>query len=309
MIPLQTDIKVVDSAIIVTALIVLNVVIFLIASGVASPDAWAHRYGLVPVIFTSWLFDGGAAPRVITFFTLLTNQFMHGGVWHLVINAWGLWLFGRPLEDRLGAGRFLTLYFLSGFMANFAHIAVFPDSGAPVIGASGAIAGVIGAFVMTWPRARVFLAAPILLTMFALPAAIFAFIWIGLDLLSGAFNLLYPERGGGGIAHWAHIGGFVTGLITIRFLRGSSADTLQIGNLREAQLEIGPSLDRRQILMASEPACEATPRETPKPAVRALSNFLNRGETLPAPIQEAAASAEGRTNTQGPWGRRGHGGP
>ena len=217
---------------------------------------------------------------------------------------------GRPLEDRLGAGRFLTLYFLSGFMANFAHIAVFPDSGAPVIGASGAIAGVIGAFVMTWPRARVFLAAPILLTMFALPAAIFAFIWIGLDLLSGAFNLLYPERGGGGIAHWAHIGSFVTGLITIRFLRGSSADTLQIGNLREAQLEIGPSLDRRQILMASEPA-----RSKRRPVKRQsrpsghYPTFSNRGETLPAPIQEAAASAEGRTNTQGPWGRRGHGGP
>ena len=255
------------------------------------------------------MFDGGAAPRVITFFTLLTNQFMHGGVWHLVINAWGLWLFGRPLEDRLGAGRFLALYFLSGFMANLAHIAVFPDSGVPVIGASGAIAGVIGTFVVTWPSARVFLAVPILLRMIALPAAIFALIWIGLDLLSGAFNLFYPERGGDGIAHWAHIGGFVTGLIAILFLRRSSANTLQIGTLREAQLDVGPSLGHRQRLMATEPAREATPGETRKPSVRALSNFLNREDASPEPIEEVITLADGRTNAQGPWGRRGLGDP
>ncbi len=276
----------------------------------ASPETWAHRYGLVPVIFTSWLFEGGAAPRLTTFFTLLTNQFMHGGFWHLAINAWGLWLFGRPLEDRLGAGRFLALYFLAGIVANFAHIAVFPESGVPIIGASGAIAGVIGAFVVTWPGARVLLAVPILLRTVALPTAIFALIWIGLDLLAGTFNLFYPQRGGDGIAHWAHIGGFIAGLIAILMLRKSSVNALQIGTLREAQLDIGPSLDRHQ--RHPLPARETAPAETRKPAAWKASDFLDNKSASPAVIEDVASladsSSDGPTNI-GPWGRKGSGGP
>ncbi len=302
MIPLQTDIRVTDSAIIVTTLIVLNIAIFLTATAVATPEAWAHRYGLVPVIFTSWLFEGGTAPRLTTFFTPLTNQFMHGGFWHLAINAWGLWLFGRPLEDRLGAGRFLALYFLTGFAANFAHIAVFPDSGVPVVGASGAIAGVIGAFVVTWPGARVLLAVPILLRTVALPAAVFALIWIGLDLLAGSFNLFYPQRGGDGIAHWAHIGGFVAGLIAILLLRRSSANALQIGTLREAQLDIGPPLDRHQRRTA--PARKATPGNTRKRAARAVSAFLDGNTSLPETTADVTGSADGQADALGPWGRK-----
>ncbi len=302
MIPLQTDIKLIDSAIMVATLIVLNVVIFLTATGVASPEAWAQSYGLAPVIFTSWLFEGGTAPRTITFFTLLTSQFMHGGIWHLAVNAWGLWLFGRPLEDRLGAGRFLALYLLAGLTANFVHIAVYPESGVPVIGASGAIAGVIGAFVVTWPRARVLLAVPILLRTIALPAAIFAFIWIGLDLISGMFNLFYPERGGDGVAHWAHIGGFVAGLITIILLRMSAAGPVQIGELRESQLNVGPPLGGRQRPRASAPALETAPSSANQPAAWKPSNFLDREDSTPALVEDVADVVD---SAPGPWGRKG----
>lgn len=143
-------------------------------------------------------------------FPFLASMFLHGNFLHLLGNMWFLHVFGDNVEDRLGRGRYLIFYFLTGLAASVAQIAVTPSSGVPCVGASGAISGVLGGYALLFPHARVLTLVPIFIFIHfvEIPAFIFLFIWFGLQVLS----TFKADPGAGGVAWWAHIGGFVVGL-------------------------------------------------------------------------------------------------
>lgn len=154
-------------------------------------------------------------PSIDTAENLITSMFMHGGWMHLLGNMWFLWIFGNNIEDATGHFRFVIFYLLCGILAAFAHIAAEPDAAVPLVGASGAISGVLGAYLMLHPRATITTLVPLGLftRLIEVPAFLFLLLWIGLQVLSQAASR--ANTSGGGIAYLAHIGGFVAGLILI----------------------------------------------------------------------------------------------
>src|SRR5208282_6135431 len=139
---------------------------------------------------------------------------------HIVLNMWTLFIFGASLEGRIGRLGFLSFYLVCGFIASFAHAYFNMDSTLPALGASGAIAGVLGAYATTFPRAKITILILIVIIpfFFKIPALVYALIWFGFQFLEGFMNLASPAMGGG-IAWWAHIGGFVAGLVLIPLWR------------------------------------------------------------------------------------------
>lgn len=197
-------------------LIGLNAAIFVFQHVLLTPGfeaAFVHRWGLVPYYLTQERF-------LPSFVTPITSMFLHGGWLHLIGNMWFLHVFGDNVEDELGKPRFVLFYLLAGLAAAALQVAIDPASKVPMIGASGAIAGVLGAYVVLHPRARVLALVPIFME---LPAYVFLFVWFGLQLLYGLSALgVGPE--GGGVAFFAHIGGFVVGLALCRVLRRPLAE-------------------------------------------------------------------------------------
>lgn len=149
---------------------------------------------------------------------LFTCMFMHGGLMHLLGNMLYLWIFGNNIEDRLGPALFAVFYLATGVIGTLAHTFIDPDGLVPLIGASGAISGVLGAYILLFPRARIMTLVPIgfYLTTIMLPAWIFLGVYAVLQVLNGLPALTRFQQGG--VAYWAHIGGFVAGLLLIRFL-------------------------------------------------------------------------------------------
>jgi len=172
-----------------------------------------HTLSPVDAVLTS--FDPDLGRRV------LISLFLHGGWAHLLGNMLYLWIFGDNVEDRLGHLRYLAFYLLCGWTASYAHIWSQPVSAMPAIGASGAIAGVLGAYLTLYPRARVMALVPIgfIAPLVQLPAALFLVAWFAQQFLLGAFDLAAPAGRGGGIAWWAHIGGFAAGFVLVWLLR------------------------------------------------------------------------------------------
>src|SRR5262249_24525616 len=152
-----------------------------------------------------WAWEVGLRPTDLTPF--LTNTFMHGGILHIVLNLWTLYIFGPALEDRLGPVRFLALYLASGVLASLAPAVFNAASPYPLLGASGAIAGVIGAYAVRFPYAwvRVLVIVVIIPLFFNMPALAFAGIWFFMQVVQGASDLFNPF-GASGIAWWAHVG-------------------------------------------------------------------------------------------------------
>lgn len=182
---------------------------------------WMQRaimadYALVPVRLTAMLRDG---PDGYTLLTLVTSMFMHGGWLHVLGNLWFLRIFGDNVEDNLGHGRFVVFYLLCGLAAAGAQWAVNPFSSTPMVGASGAIAGVLAAYLVLYPRARVLTLVPIFvfIQIVELPAFWVIAIWFGLQFFSGLMSL--GMESGGGVAYWAHIGGFAAGLLLALIMR------------------------------------------------------------------------------------------
>lgn len=201
------------------ALIVTNVIIFFFELSLPLGDVESlfSRFGLAPA--RSAHPDGARAPglSLAACWPFLTSLFLHGSWLHVVSNMWTLYLFGDNVEDLLGHTRFLIFYLLSGLAANGVHYLVNLDSPVPVIGASGAIAGIMAAYLRFFPRARIITLIPVLILPYflELPAALFMAIWFIMQLSSGAASLS-GAGAGGGIAWWAHIGGFVTGFLVIK---------------------------------------------------------------------------------------------
>lgn len=221
MIPLRTSAPRYRSPTVVLALIAINTVVFLIQ--VSLPDPLSHalviHYALVPLRYANpyWAVAVGLDPG--DRLPLLTNIFMHGGWLHLIANMWTLWLFGAAVEGRMGSLRFLIFYLVCGVLASWAHLLVYADSRIPTLGASGAIAAVLGAHVTLFPQSRVLLLIPIVVIplIVPVPVMIYATLWFVLQILQGTGDLLQPSMGGG-VAWWAHIGGFLAGLAMVRFI-------------------------------------------------------------------------------------------
>lgn len=193
-------------------LIAANFLVFLfeLSLSPAQLDSFIARFGLV-----------GASldlSNPFTWFPLVTHMFIHGGWFHLLSNLWILFIFGDNVEDRMGSSRFFLFYFLGGIAAGLVQVYFSPDPNIPSVGASGAIAAVMGAYVLFFPRARV---NTLILLVFIpwfiqVPAVVFLGIWFVSQLYSGVLALTMQSGMWGGVAWWAHIGGFVFGLLAAR---------------------------------------------------------------------------------------------
>ncbi len=208
MIPLRSTERVYATAAITAALIAVNVVVFLYQATLNpySLNQFVGQWGIVP------------DSRPFNVASLLTSMFLHGGWMHLLGNMLFLWVFGRNVEDLIGGGRFLLFYLLCGFAAAVAHVILNAYSRVPTIGASGAIAGVMGAYLIKFPRARIITLIPIFvfITTLEIPAAFLLLYWFGIQFLSGIGSLAETDYTGGGVAWFAHVGGFIAGMLLIR---------------------------------------------------------------------------------------------
>ena len=192
------------------ALIVLNVLVFFMELN--SGEAFIQQWAFVPGRFL--------ADPAGDFLTLFTSMFMHAGWLHLLGNMLYLWIFGDNVEDRLGHGMFLVFYILCGLGATFAQMAVNPDSSIPNLGASGAIAGALGAYLVMFPRGRVNVLVG--RAIVAMPAVIVIGFWILLQIFSSIDTFTAStQTEGGGVAYMAHIGGFVAGVVLSYLLGGT----------------------------------------------------------------------------------------
>ncbi len=202
------------------SLIAVNVLVFLheTALGPHLPQFIQH-YGLVPYNFVHWSEQGGNPLDPARFLPLFTSMFWHGGWLHLIGNMLYLWIFGDNVEDRLGHLRFILFYVGCGLAAALAQIALSPDSTLPTIGASGAIAGVLGGYLISFPRSRVLTLVPLFIFPWfvEIPAVVYLVLWFLMQLLAGLASLGQAEAAGG-VAWWAHIGGFVAGLLSVGVL-------------------------------------------------------------------------------------------
>jgi membrane associated rhomboid family serine protease len=206
------------------ALIAVNCVVFLIEISLdpVELEELLATYALIParylVLFTHR--EAGLTPS--EFLPFVTMMFLHGGWLHLIFNMWTLWLFGPTVEDRMGHGRFIVFYFACGVAASLAHVIFNAVSTVPALGASGAIAGVLGCYLGLFPLARVIVLVPILFLplFFEVPAYVFIGIWFLIQVFQGTTELLTASSGSG-VAWWAHIGGFIAGLVLVPLFQRS----------------------------------------------------------------------------------------
>jgi len=221
MLPIGTDApRGARPPVLVFGLIAACVAVFLIQQSLPPRQALAFlaENALVPRRYADpfWAQVNGLDPD--DYLPLVTMAFLHGGWLHLALNMWTLWLFGRAVEARLGTFRFGLLYLACALLASSAQMAVYPDSAVPTIGASGAIAGVLGAHAALHPRSRVLILIPIVVIplFFRIWALWYVAVWFGLQVMQGAGALTAGQAGG--VAWWAHIGGFLAGLAFVAVL-------------------------------------------------------------------------------------------
>ena len=221
MIPLADDIPSRRFPVITYLIIAANVLAFFFELSLGRYlDRFIAIFGLVPWRIVNW----SSYPAV--FITIFTSMFLHAGWVHLFGNMLYLWVFGDNVEDAMGHMRFLIFYIVSGCVAALAQVLVNPLSKVPMIGASGAVAGVLGAYFLFYPRARVIMAVPFLfyLQLISVPAILVLGGWFLIQLLNGFATITAATAVTGGIAWWAHVGGFVTGLILGPILRKSHSE-------------------------------------------------------------------------------------
>lgn len=216
MIPLRDTIPSRRFPLVNTAIIVLNVLVFLFESalGPEQLEQFIWQWGLVPADF--WQGEG-----IGRWLPLFSSVFMHGGWWHLISNMLALYIFGDNVEDRLGPFRYALFYLVSGLAASAAHLVAYAGSPIPTVGASGAIAGVLGAYLILYPYSRVLTLVPIFyfIRIVEIPALIYLGFWFISQLFNGLFALTSTDVfQTGGVAWWAHIGGFVFGLAVVKLI-------------------------------------------------------------------------------------------
>jgi len=225
MIPLKDDVPSSGFPFVTIGLIVLNVLVFLYQASIGmdserAAEAFIREFGAVPCRVTGACSVPGDFPPPLA--TIFTSMFMHGGLFHVAGNMLYLWIFGDNVEDTLGHGRFLAFYLLAGVAAALAQIVVHPGSRVPMVGASGAVSGVLGAYLLLFPYARV-----LVLLIFGFffrivrwPASIVLGFWIVVQFLNGLITVTVAAGdAAGGTAWFAHIGGFLAGIVLLFLMR------------------------------------------------------------------------------------------
>jgi membrane associated rhomboid family serine protease len=219
MIPIRDDAPRSTTPYVTYFLIVLNVLVFVFEILLApdARDVLVRQFGVVPVHITGLLHGSDVTGAGwLNLLPILTSMFLHASWGHVLANMWALWLFGDNIEDHLGHFRYLVLYFICGIAAGLVQIVASPNSNVPTVGASGAIAGVMGAYFLLFPSARVLIFFPIFF-LFWLPAWLVLGYWFVVQFLSGAATAIVPStQNAGGIAFWAHVGGFLCGVALIK---------------------------------------------------------------------------------------------
>jgi len=217
MIPLKDRIKRKRFPFITSLLILVNILVFAYQLSLGENlEFFFNHFSITPSQIIQALHSDLFKPFV--FMTFITSLFLHGGWLHLGGNMLYLWVFGDNVEDKLGHIRFLIFYVLCGIAASALHIYIDPASNIPAIGASGAISGILGAYILMFPKARILTLVPIFIFIhFAeLPAYVIIGLWFILQFFNGILSLKYADASmSSGVAWWAHIGGFVTGLILV----------------------------------------------------------------------------------------------
>jgi len=222
LIPLKDTIPARSYPIVTVSLIVVNVIVFLFELSLGEElSEFFDLFGIVPATYFELKKSG--APFVLVYYPFLTSMFLHGGWMHLIGNMLYLWVFGDNVEDRMGHLRFLVFYILCGVVAGYAHIYTNPNSEIPTVGASGAISGVLGAYFILFPHSRIITLIPIFFFFDLIEVSAFVFLgfWFVLQFFNGIASLgaaTYATTGG--VAWWAHIGGFIAGvLLSFIFVR------------------------------------------------------------------------------------------
>jgi len=216
MIPIHDTIKSRESPFITLTLILINAWAFLYELSLGRElEAFILRYGLVPARYT--LSAGWDEDLLFRYLPFFTSMFLHGGWIHFLGNMWYLWIFGDNVEDRMGHLRYLIFYLLCGFIAGYTQYWTQPLSTVPLIGASGAIAGVLGAYLFLFPHSTVVTLVPVFLFLTAveIPAVLFLVLWFFMQFLNGAIAITSVSQVTGGVAWWAHIGGFLAGFFLV----------------------------------------------------------------------------------------------
>jgi len=220
MFPIRDNVPARRAPFVTYALITANVLVFLLQSGLPREmlEQIAYLFGVVParILQPVWAYRVGFPPGAPM--TLITSMFLHGSWFHLISNMWAMWLFGDNVEDRLGHFRYTVFYFLCGIGAMLTHVFLNPTSTVPAVGASGAIAGVMGAYFIFFPFARMIVVFPVLFypMFFELPAVLYLGLWFFSQIVGGTASLAIGTQRGGGIAFWAHVGGFFSGMFLSR---------------------------------------------------------------------------------------------
>ena len=217
MIPLRDVIPSRTTPGVTITLIALNVIVYL------------FQLMLAPEVRNSFLYAFGLVPAYFSLVTLFTSMFVHGGFAHLAGNMLFLWIFGDNVEDRLGHGRFIAFYLLCGVVAALAQTALRPSSLVPMVGASGAIAGVMGAYLVLYPHSRILMLFPFPPILFEVPALFFLALWFLVQFLNGINQLPVFEKDAisGGVAFWAHVIGFASGVILVFVMRRRERQTVE----------------------------------------------------------------------------------
>ena len=230
MIPYRDENPTLKPPLVTIAIVAINVLVWLVVQGAGATLPLARSVcdlGLIPGELTGRAASGTAIAMgqglycqlegARNYGHVLTSMFLHGSWMHIIMNMWFFWIFGNNIEDSMGHVRFVLFYLMCGTAAALAQVAMDPASPVPVVGASGAISGVMGAYLVLYPRVRVYTLVPLgfFLTTIALPAWAMLGYWIVLQFLGGLPQLA-GAQGNGGVAFWAHIGGFVIGAAAIK---------------------------------------------------------------------------------------------
>jgi membrane associated rhomboid family serine protease len=207
MIPIRDEIPTRRVPVVNYMLIALNILVYLFQSMLGSQEtALVYEFALIPYQVTTRLSLGDITD-------IFTSMFMHAGLAHIGGNMLYLWIFGDNIEDRMGRGRYIMFYLVGGIVASLTHILTNPTSQIPTVGASGAIAAVLGAYLVLYPQSKVLTLVPLgfFIRMTMLPAVVVLGLWFVLQFFSGLMSIGGPDVGG--VAFWAHIGGFVAGAV------------------------------------------------------------------------------------------------
>ena len=256
-------------------LITLNVVCYVIQMSYgANVDQFNFYYGLVPARFTlsEYSFYFSFFENISTFFTYM---FLHGSLWHLLGNMWFLYIFGDNVEDTLGTFRYLTFYVLCGVLSGLAHFMFNMTSNMPTIGASGAISGVMGAYLVLFPRSKILTLFPIFIIplFFQIPAFIFLGIWLFFQIISA----ISSHGDFTSVAWWAHIGGFLTGAVLIKMMKTipSAGISEKITKYTEKKTTEGFQLIQPKSISIDDPNLYAMLTLTPFEAARGTRKLIN----------------------------------